>query len=573
MANYAPLVIQSGQVRQATTGDVIVCPNVQDSAMTSGSVLFAGSSGLISQDNANFTYGPTGYSGGPNCEIGPAGSNPDDAVLEAYAATAGLYTAHFHNNGVHGATGGPIVSLNATATGIPAAMASGDRLGSIQFAGTYDNTLAVQSGSAMNGFTTQAWTSAHAGSKLVFNTVPNNSLTRTLALTLDQDQSATFTGALTAASITDSGLVSGRVTYAGASGLLNDSANMTFDGTTLSAQDLTLPATTSSVGQFKIGASTFHTYFDATADGHNFFGGIGSGNFTLSPSGGASSLASNNIGLGYHCLVGVTTGYGNICFGFQAGLSITTGYQNTAIGYNSLALCVIGHDNFAFGADSCVYTTGNYNVAMGTFSGYQLSTGSSNTLVGTQAGQVLAGGGENVFVGAFSAQAATGNGNVAIGYGSFSRNVSGSSCVCIGVDAGYYETGSNKLFIDNAARASEADARVKALIYGVFDATTANQLLAVNGTLNLGSYQTTVNGTAGTAVWSMPFSGTAYKKFVVRLDGFTSAGTILTFPTVFSKAPYVYGDAAAVAIAVTTTTTVTLTSIGAVGGFIFIEGY
>jgi hypothetical protein len=197
--------------------------------MTLGSILFAGTSGLISQDNANFTYGPTGYSGGPNCEIGPAGSNPDDAVLEAYAATAGLYTAHFHNNGVHGATGGPIVSLNATSTGTPAAMASGDRLGSLQFAGTYDNTLAIQSGAAINGFATQAWTSVHAGSKLVFNTVPNNSLTRTLALTIDQDQSATFTGALNAgativSSLTDSGLTATRIPFAGTSGILQDSA-------------------------------------------------------------------------------------------------------------------------------------------------------------------------------------------------------------------------------------------------------------------------------------------------------------------------------------------------------------
>ena len=34
-------------------------------------------------------------------------------------------------------------------------------------------------------------------------------------------------------SLTDSGLTSGRVTYAGTGGLLQDSANMTFNGTTL----------------------------------------------------------------------------------------------------------------------------------------------------------------------------------------------------------------------------------------------------------------------------------------------------------------------------------------------------
>jgi hypothetical protein len=56
------------------------------------------------------------------------------------------------------------------------------------------------------------------------------------------------------------------------------------------------------------------------------------------------------------------------------------------------------------------------------------------------------------------------------------------------------------------------------------------------------------------------------------LTNFTSAGTVITFPTAFTNTPYVYGDAAAVAIAVTTTTTCTLTSVGAVAGNIIIEG-
>jgi hypothetical protein len=37
------------------------------------------------------------------------------------------------------------------------------------------------------------------------------------------------------------------------------------------------------------------------------------------------------------------------------------------------------------------------------------------------------------------------------------------------------------LFIDNQQRANESDARIKALIYGVFDASPANQSLTVNG--------------------------------------------------------------------------------------------
>ena len=50
--------------------------------------------------------------------------------------------------------------------------------------------------------------------------------------------SSNIFGALTASSITDTGLTSGRVTYAGTGGLLQDSANLTFNGTTLTANTI-----------------------------------------------------------------------------------------------------------------------------------------------------------------------------------------------------------------------------------------------------------------------------------------------------------------------------------------------
>lgn len=68
---------------------------------------------------------------------------------------------------------------------------------------------------------------------------------------------------LTVASIKDSALTSGRVTYAGASGLLTDSANMTFNGTTLTAGGFTTTGTTST-GVLSVTGNT--TLGDATAD-------------------------------------------------------------------------------------------------------------------------------------------------------------------------------------------------------------------------------------------------------------------------------------------------------------------
>jgi len=56
--------------------------------------------------------------------------------------------------------------------------------------------------------------------------------------------------AISASSITNSALTSGRITYAGASGLLTDSANLTWDGSTLVANGNLFVGTTSSSGGY-----------------------------------------------------------------------------------------------------------------------------------------------------------------------------------------------------------------------------------------------------------------------------------------------------------------------------------
>ena len=64
--------------------------------------------------------------------------------------------------------------------------------------------------------------------------------------TLAGSANLTFDGTtLSAAAIADASLTSGRVTYAGASGNLTDSANLTFNGTTLVANDFTDSSLTS----------------------------------------------------------------------------------------------------------------------------------------------------------------------------------------------------------------------------------------------------------------------------------------------------------------------------------------
>lgn len=87
------------------------------------------------------------------------------------------------------------------------------------------------------------------------------------------------------------------------------------------------------------------------------------------------------------------------------------------------------------------------------------------------------------------------------------------------------------------------------------------------------SGQTTLTGSAGTAICSQPSQGANYKKVLCYLSGYTDTGTqIYTFPTAFVNTPYVYGHASGVAGATATTTTVTF-SVTTETGFVFIEGY
>jgi len=122
--------------------------------------------------------------------------------------------------------------------------------------------------------------------------------------------------ALTATDLTDSSLTSGRVVYATTGGNLIDSANLTFDGTILTA------ATLVSTG-------------DATVNGIRV--GEGGGNVATNTALGASTLAVN------------TTGANNVAVGAGALDVNTIGSQNTAVGANALGSNLIGNNNVAIG--------------------------------------------------------------------------------------------------------------------------------------------------------------------------------------------------------------------------------
>jgi hypothetical protein len=91
--------------------------------------------------------------------------------------------------------------------------------------------------------------------------------------------------------------------------------------------------------------------------------------------------------------------------------------------------------------------------------------------------------------------------------------------------------------------------------------------------INPQATQTTLTGTAGTAVCSQPFAGVSYKKVIVYLNGYTDTGTqTFTYPTAFTQTPYVYGLAGGVSGATATTTSIKFTTT-LLSGFVIIEGF
>ncbi len=139
-------------------------------------------------------------------------------------------------------------------------------------------------------------------------------------------------------------------------------------------------------------------------------------------------------------------GWENTGLGYYALHSITTGFWNTAVGYNALTYNTEGYNNSAIG-DSALRdnTTGMHNSSLGTLALYANRTGSSNSALGVQALKLNE----------------TGNSNTAVGVDAGYHNVAGSNNVFLGAGAGYAETGSNRLYIGNAASDT--------LIYGQFD--------------------------------------------------------------------------------------------------------
>lgn len=157
---------------------------------TLGSIVFAGASGVYTQNNANLFWDNTNNRLGINTSAAPSATF-DVHTSAINQAMQGTYT------GAQGVSGGASVGVYADPG---AALTSGSRMGFFGLGGSFDASHTLSNSSAIQGFTTENWSSTAKGSKIAFYVTPNTTSGVQVGMTLDQDKSLTVVGALSAAS-------------------------------------------------------------------------------------------------------------------------------------------------------------------------------------------------------------------------------------------------------------------------------------------------------------------------------------------------------------------------------------
>lgn len=244
-------------------------------------------------------------------------------------------------------------------------------------------------------------------------------------------------------------------------------------GGTISPTNIDLVNTTSATTGVitKAGTRFVHNFADPTALGFNTFVGVSAGNFTLSPAGGANTLASYNTGVGTSVLGSLTTGYSNTAMGISALGGATTGYFNTAIGADAMAFTTItGSSNTGIGGDALYAVTSAVgNSAMGVRSMDSVQDGAENVGLGVDTLQANVSGDKNVALGNLALTLATADNNIAIGYNAGANITTASNTITIGHNL--------------AADSATADAQLN--LGGVIKADLGTQVVTFPGAISV----------------------------------------------------------------------------------------
>lgn len=250
---------------------------------------------------------------------------------------------------------------------------------------------------------------------------------------------------------------------------------------------LTIPATGTAALLARDQIFTGMNRFTRGTDVSNTFIGDGAGNTT--------ATGVNAIGLGPLALTNLTSGQHNFAAGYAALYNLQGGNNNFALGAMSLFSNVSESGNVAVGNYALNRVQGGVNVGIGYYAGYGdpgVYAGQNNVFIGNMAGR-YAQGSYNVLIGDTAGYNNRGAYNVMIGASAGYSSGDKYFNVMLGFYAGYYESGNYKFYIDGfgSGRASEADGRIKSLLYGDFASTPVAQQLTINGQCYINPQYTT----------------------------------------------------------------------------------
>ena len=145
--------------------------------------------------------------------------------------------------------------------------------------------------------------------------------------------------------------------------------------------------------------------------------------------------------------------------------------------------------------------TGVGNVCIGPQTGASLTNGYENLFVGSQAGQLVTTGKSNVGIGDDALRQANVGADYNVAIGASALRLAIDNNVGIGYYAGRYETGYQKIYIDNLDRTNEANQRLYAPFYAFTNATPLSQVTQIGG-----------GGLVGYTGWTEQAMGTQGKR-------------------------------------------------------------
>ena len=280
------------------------------------------------------------------------------------------------------------------------------------------------------------------------------------------------------------------------SGLVVGSANMTFNGTSLTlANDASISGLTVGKGAGSLGTNTVLGASALTSNS------AGQRLTAIGTSALAANTASDNTGVGYLSLNATTSGVSNAAFGAYSAALNTTGQENVAAGSAAL------YTN----------TTGSSNVAVGRSALFSNTTASSGTAVGYQAAYSANG---DSGISAFGYQAAYNTQKTidAFGYQAAYANTSGINNSAFGIlSLGANTTGSYNVALGRQSLASNTTAANNTAV-GYQAAYSTNSSTANITALGFQSAYTCNTASIATAIGNAALANGA------NIDGCTAVG-------------------------------------------------